>query len=138
MNRPGLAKAGALPPVLSRSTTKLAVPDSHWRSLFEQADIVSEGGVRQEGGEPVWYGTTSLILPTLGETARLAVLALYDIHARTRALRAARREACSRAPGCLGRFACEIHFSGDRRGVRIDVDVRAPLVDRTMTRKATR
>jgi hypothetical protein len=138
VNRPGLAKAGGLPPIQCRSTTMLSVPDCHWRALFEQADVVSEGGVRQEGGERVWYGSTSVILPTRGDTFRLAVLALYDIHARTRALRAARREACARAPGRLGRLVCEIRFAADRRGVRIDVDVQAPLIDREMTYNATR
>jgi hypothetical protein len=116
----------------------LSVPDVHWRALFEQADVVSEGAVREEGGDRMWYGSTSVILPTRGDTARLAVLAKYDVHARTRALRAARREACSRAPCLLGRLACETHFSADPRGVRIDVDVQAPLIDRSITHNVTR
>jgi hypothetical protein len=138
MNRPGLAKARALACVLSRNMVMLSVPDVHWRDLFERADVVSEGAVREEGGDRMWYGSTSVILPTEGDTARLAVLARHDVHARTRALRAARREACSRAPCPLGRLTCETHFSADPRGVKIDVDVQAPLIDVTMTHKVTR
>lgn len=138
VNRPGLAKTRALPCVLSRNIVMLSVPDVRWRTLFERADVVSEGAVREEGGERVWYGSTSVILPTRDDTARLAVLAPYDIHARARAVRAARREACSRAPTPLGRLVCEARFSADPRGVRIDVNVQAPLIETTMMHKVTR
>jgi hypothetical protein len=138
VNGPGLAKARALPVVLSRSVVMLSVPDVHWRVLFDQADVVSEGAVREESGRRTWYGSTSIILPTREDTARLAGLAPFDVHARTRALRAARREACSRAPSPLGRLACETHFSTDPLGVRIDVEVHAPLIERTMTHKVMR
>jgi hypothetical protein len=137
VNHPGLAKAGALPSILSRTAVMVLVRDGYWRSLFERADIVSEGAEREESDQRVWYGSTSIILPTGADTARFAVLAAYDAHARTRALRAARREACSRAPHPLGRLACDLHFSADPRGVRIDVDVQAPLMDRTTAFKAT-
>jgi hypothetical protein len=35
----------------------------------------------------------------------------------------------------LGRTVCELHFSDDPKGLRIDVDVQAPLIER---RKVTR
>ena len=77
-------------------------------------------------------GTTSLIVafPETTEDERrfYAELASRDPHARLRAVRIAKREAASRAPGPLGRAACEIKTSVDPKGVRIDVDVQAPLI----------
>lgn len=116
----------------------LCAPEPRWRELFEHADVVSEGSVRDEAGGRVWYGSTSLILllpppapPQEGPTpATLARLASRDAHVRLRALRTAHREACLRAPGRLGRFVGEISVVPDARGVRIDVDVQAPLIER--------
>jgi hypothetical protein len=131
VNRPGLAKARGLPLVLAHSTTLLSAPEPSWRQLIEHADIVSEGCARDETGGRMWYGSTSLILSVPGhEPAMLATLAGRDVHVRLRAVRTAHREASLRAPGRLGRFACEIQFSADARGVRIDVDVQAPLIER--------
>jgi len=118
--------------VLSRSTTLVCAPDPRWRELFASADIVSEGSVRQEATGRVWYGSTSLILdpgPVDIPPALLATLIARDVHARLRAVRTAHREACLRAPGRLGRFTCEIRVLPDPRGVRIDVDVQAPLIE---------
>ena len=111
--------------------TLLRAPDPRWRELFDQADIVSEGSVRAETNGRVWYGSTSLILrvPDGTEPALLAGLAERDVHVRLRALRTAHREACLRAPARLGRFCCEIRVAPDGRGVRIDVDVQAPLIE---------
>jgi hypothetical protein len=109
--------------------------DPRWRDLFARADIVSEGSVREEMRDGrstrTWYGSTSLILPTgEGEEAELAAaVAARDLHIRLRALRTAHREACLRAPGRLGRFSCEIRVAPGPRGVRIDVDVQAPLIE---------
>jgi hypothetical protein len=87
----------------------------------------------------MWYGSTSLILPSPEpETEMLVHLAARDVHVRVRALRAARREACLRAPGRLGRLACEIHVARDPRGVRIDVDVQAPLIERRAASRPAR
>ena len=124
--------------MVSRTTELLSVPDVRWKALFDDADFVSEGCMRSEGDERVWYGTTSIILPTKNETSRLAEIAQHDIHARTRAIRAARREACSRAPAVLGRFLCELRVSADARGLRFDIDVQAPLVDSRVSVKVTR
>jgi hypothetical protein len=131
VNRPGLAKARGLPLVLAHSTTLLSTPEPSWRELLERADIVSEGCARDETGGRMWYGSTSMILAVPGhEPTMLATLAGRDVHVRLRAVRTAHREASLRAPGRLGRFACEIQFSADARGVRIDVDVQAPLIER--------
>jgi hypothetical protein len=129
--RPGLAKARELPLVLARPTPFLRATDHRWRELFDHADIVSEGSVRTEASGRTWYGSTSLILrvPDGADPALLAGLAERDVHARLRALRTAAREACLRAPARLGRFCCEIRVAADGRGVRIDVDVQAPLIE---------
>jgi hypothetical protein len=105
--------------------------DARWREMFDRADVISEGGAREEAQGRVWYGSTSLILPTAaGDTAFFAAVADRDVHVRVRALRAACREAGSRAPGRLGRASCEVRIAADPRGVRIDVDVQAPLIER--------
>jgi len=102
--------------------------------MFDDADVVSEGSVRTEAQGRFWYGSTSLILPAAASDAPFyAAVANRDIHVRLRALRAAHREASSRAPGRLGRLSCEVRIVADRCGVRIDVDVQAPLIERRMT-----
>ncbi len=104
--------------------------DTRWRELFECADVVSEGGVRIEPQGRVWYGSTSLILPMDDPAGSYAAaLAERDVHVRLRAVRTAHTEACLRAPSRLGRFACEVRVSSHARGVRIDVDVQAPLIE---------
>jgi hypothetical protein len=116
--------------------TVVRTTEGRWRDLFEAADAMSEGAVKQErSGERVWYGTTSLILglpveTSLEDRAFLLEVAKKDVHVHVHALRCAHREAQSRAPGMLGRVSCELHFSDDPRGLRIDVDVQAPLIER--------
>jgi hypothetical protein len=128
---PGLAKARPAPLVEERHPLLAGSTDGRWRDLFDHADLVTEGAAREEPLGRTWYGTTSLILPADGaEVALLTLVAARDPHVRLRALRAARREACLRAPGRLGRLACEIRIKPDPRGVRIDVDVQAPLIER--------
>jgi hypothetical protein len=101
--------------------------------MFETADIVSEGSARTEAQGRVWYGSTSLILAaSAGDAPFFAAVGARDIHVRLRALRAALREASSRAPGRLGRLSCEVRVSADPGGVRIDVDVQAPLIERRL------
>jgi hypothetical protein len=137
--RPGLAKTRGLPLVIERSASLLRAPDPRWRELFASADAVSEGGARQEDSGRVWYGSTSLILLAPGaDAARLTALAAQDVHVRMRAIRAARREACLRAPSPLGRVTCEIRFQPDARGVRIDVDVQAPLIESRASNRSAR
>ena len=100
---------------------------------------MSEGSVREERTGRVWYGSTSLILPAAPDQAAfLTALAARDVHVRLRALRTAHREACLRAPGRLGRFTCEMRVLPDRGGVRIDVDVQAPLIEGRAHAKSAR
>lgn len=132
-HRPGLAKARRPALVAAVHSSRVRSSDSGWRELFDAADAMSEGAARLEQEGTVWYGTTSLILrlpsdATEDERAFLTAVAEGDLHARLRALRFARREAISRAPGALGRIHCEIRVQPDPRGVRIDVDVQAPLI----------
>lgn len=114
--------------------------EGRWRDLFACCDAMSEGAVKDERGERHWYGSTSLILGLPVETpveerSFLLALAKKDVHVHVHALRCAHREAQSRAPGLLGRVVCEVRFSDDPRGLRIDVDVQAPLIER---RRVTR
>jgi hypothetical protein len=128
---PGLAKARVHPVVQTQPTLLVRASDARWRELFERADVVSEGSPRTEAQGRIWYGSTSLILAVAAHEAPFfAAVANRDIHVRVRALRAALREASSRAPGRLGRFSCEVRVSADPGGVRIDVDVQAPLIER--------
>ena len=138
VTRPGLAKARSQPLVVSRRTLLVRASDTRWRELFERADVISEGGIRVETQGRVWYGSTSLILPVDEiEPSYVASLAGRDVHVRLRAVRTAHREACLRAPGRLGRFVCEVRVAADTRGVRIDVDVQAPLIEgRAISRRA--
>jgi hypothetical protein len=125
--------------LLARETVLVRACSNRWTELFESADILSEGSARQEAHGRVWYGTTSLILTTEGaDTALLAAIAARDVHVRLRALRVARREACLRAPGRLGRLGCEVQVKPDPRGVRIDVDVQAPLIEWSARSRAAR
>jgi hypothetical protein len=103
-----------------------------WGELFEKADVVSEGSVRSEcdgTGRRTWYGTTSVILLLDEEREAHAAVARTDLHVRLRAVRAATREATLRAPAPLGEVSCEINVAEDARGVRIDVEVQAPLIE---------
>jgi hypothetical protein len=135
---PGIVKARGAPLVVARRMLVVRRSNARWRELFERADVVSEGGARQEAEGRVWYGSTSLILPLAaaggaslekGDAALMARFAERDVHLRLRALRIAHREAALRAPSRLGRVVCEIRVLGDAGGVRIDVDVQAPLID---------
>jgi hypothetical protein len=134
---PGLAKARVVPLVLVRHPVLVRSSDSRLRDLFARADVMTEGSARDEPGGRFWYGSTSVILPADDrDSAWLAAVAGRDMHVRLRAVRTAHREACLRAPGRLGRFACEIRIVPDARGVRVDVDVQAPLIERRATSRA--
>ena len=131
---PNVRKAKA-PELVERAGPFVRTTEGRWRDLFANADAMSEGAVKDEKGELVYYGTTSLILGLPVETpveerAFLRALAEKDVHVHVHALRCAQREAQSRAPGMLGRTVCELRFSEDPRGLRIDVDVQAPFIER--------
>ena len=115
--------------------------EGRWRELFARADALSEGMPRDEkDATRTWFGSTSLILElpvetSLEDRAELLAIAKKDVHAHIHALRYAHREAVARAPAPIGRITCELHFEDDPRGLRIDVDVQAPLIER---RRVTR
>ena len=154
-----LKKARPLALVDVRPRLVLRTVDARWREAFDAADVVSEGAARDEphsSGARVWYGSTSIIV-RLGEAGRplpeserafLASIAERDVHARVRALRIAVREASARALAGLvgeaagnvrlGRSQCEIRVSVDPEGVRIDVDVQAPLIEGSVRRASRR
>ncbi len=138
--RPGLVKGRRPPLVDVTSSPRVRTTDALWRDAFDAADAVSEGAAREEARGQVWFGSTSLILRISAgsdaERAFIAAVAERDVHVRTRALRVAVREAAVRAAAtgggaALGRSKCEIRFVVDPRGVRIDVDVEAPLIGRS-------
>ena len=139
---PSIRKARA-PDLVERAGPFVRTTEGRWRELFAGADAMSEGAVKDErNGERVYYGSTSLIvgLPVetpVEERAFLRALAEKDVHVHVHALRAATREAQSRAPGQLGRTVCELRFSEDPRGLRIDVDVQAPLIERRSVSRAS-
>ncbi|HSN98325.1 MAG TPA: hypothetical protein VLS89_08500 [Candidatus Nanopelagicales bacterium] len=134
--RPGLAKTRAAPLVRRRVVELTAASDGGVRDLFEAADVVSEGGAREEGDRLVYYGSTSLLLvpadPAL--LADLARVLPLDPHTRARALRVAHREASTRAGGALDTVHAEISFVGPRGGARpaiaVMVDVTAVVLRR--------
>jgi hypothetical protein len=133
--RPGLAKSRRPPFVAIEKSPRVRTTDALWRDAFEAADAVSEGAARAEARGNVWYGSTSLILRVDAkndeERAFLTAVAARDMHVRTRALRVAVREAAVRAGTRLGRSQCEVRFAVDPGGVRIDVDVQAPFIERS-------
>lgn len=116
-----------------RVVTALRTSDGRFRAMFEAADVVSEGAARTLDAVTTWFGTTSLILvwpdslPSPAARAFVAALAARDPHVRLRAVRIAHREASLRAPGSLGRAECDVQVEARDDGLRIDVDVQAPL-----------
>ena len=133
---PGIRKARALPLVRVRSVELWQCLDDRWHELFEVADIMSEGAVRQEPGGRTYYGSTSVLLPAhcLGvcrrdELLRLARLVTGDPHLRVRAVRIAWREAKVRAGGSLDQVLVELGVRIDQRGLWIEIDVAASLLD---------
>ena len=100
---PSLAKTRA-PALIERDGSRVRTTNGRWRELFARADVMSEGMIREEVGERVWYGSTSLILElpvetSLEDRAELLAIARKDVHAHVHVLRSAHREAQSRAPG---------------------------------------
>ncbi len=137
--RPGLAKART-PPFFTFGGARVRGGYGPLRDLLDRADVVSEGQARDERAGRTWYGSTSFILAfpeamPAAERSFAGAVAARDLHVRLRAVRAAEREARSRSPQALGTIATEIRFSDDPRGLRIDVDVQAPLIETTLPRR---
>ncbi len=126
---PGLRKAAPLTLVATRTVALVSASGPRVRELVARADVMSEGSVRDEGGTRTWFGSTSFLLPHVPDAARVVAILSHDLHARARVLRVAQREACLRAPRALGRATCEVRFEVASDGLRIDVDVQAPLIE---------
>jgi hypothetical protein len=112
--------------------------DYRWRELFEAADVMSEGATRPEPGGLVYYGSSSVLLPLVSaggllpdeDLEELLELIAHDPHARLRAIRVACLEAQLRSGGDLGSVRAELAVRRDPRGIRIDVDVEAAVLQR--------
>jgi hypothetical protein len=132
---PGLAKAGRHALVSRRRLELWHACDYGWRELFERADVMSEGAVRDDRDGRCYFGTTSILLPYVSrgglvpdELARaMTRLAGRDPHARVRAMRIAYREAHVRASVPLERMHTEVVVRPDSRGIRVDVEVEARI-----------
>ena len=120
--------------VRARTLALYEASDASWRVAIEAADVVSEGRSLGEASGLVYYGTTSVLLPFVGGAPPpedLEVLALgapRDPHLRVRALRIARREAGLRSGGELDSVHAEVAVVVEARGVRVTIDVVAPVV----------
>lgn len=144
--RPGLVKTKQLPLVSRQSRTFARSADHHWQELFEKADVVSEGAIRSEADGPVYYGSTSILLPNRlhgggyepEEQPELLALLTVDPHARVRVVRMACLEAQLRARHPIGSVRAEVVIRDDPRGVRVDIDVEANVVAEPGVRKASR
>ncbi len=134
--RPGPKKVQRLPIGSRRSCQFVQSIDYSWQQLFEKADVISEGAVRTEAEGPVYYGSTSILLATsvhggaYANADRDALMRLVeaDPHARVRAVRIACLEAQLRARESIGPVRAELTIRLDPRGVRIDVDIEAPVI----------
>jgi hypothetical protein len=123
-----------------RSCVLLQSVDYTWRELLEGADVVSEGAVRKEVEGLVYYGSTSVLLVptehhrkyTDADLDMLANLLTADPHARVRAVRIACLEAQLRAGCDIGAVKAELTIRRDARGVRVDIDVEAAILNQTV------
>jgi hypothetical protein len=78
----------------------------------------------------VWYGSTSMVMALRADDdPQLADVLGMDLHTRARAVRIAAREARVRSPKPLGPVSCEVRVRAVDGGLRIDVDVQAPLIE---------
>lgn len=142
---PGLVKTRGIPHPSKRTFELWLCPDYWWRDLFEHADVMSEGATRVDQRPPTYFGTTSILLPSKAHGGRLTEaeveicrpLAAKDLHARVRAIRIACREAEVRAGAPLGRIRAELSAVPDPRGLRLDVEIEAPLAERKGMRKTS-
>jgi hypothetical protein len=133
---PGIVKIRSAPLLVRRTVALVALVEGRWRDLVARADVMSEGGAKEEEGQLVYYGSTSLLFAAEsagGEVPderlrEIALVARHDPHLRLRALRIAHREAQARAGAPLGAIRAEIAVSVSSRGVAVGVDVTAPVL----------
>lgn len=132
---PGLVKIRAAPLVRRRRVELIVAEEGPLRDVVEAADVVSEGRTKIEGGQLVYYGSTSVLLRcraaggTLpdAEIEALSALLRRDPHVRLRVIRIAHREAAARAGGPIGTVSAEIDVAASARGVALLVEVVARL-----------
>jgi hypothetical protein len=130
---PGLKKTHALPLVSSRTVELWQSSDYRWRELFEAADVMSEGAVREEPDGKMYYGSTSIVLTFASrggqvpdnQADQVARLVARDPHARLRATRIARLEAQVRSAAPIGRVRAELGVKKVASGVQVSVEVEA-------------
>ncbi|HLV67773.1 MAG TPA: hypothetical protein VKY73_18260 [Polyangiaceae bacterium] len=136
MPRPPLAKTRGEAFLCRRTVRLVKASDYAFRQLFEGADVMSEGRPREEADGTMYYGSTSILLPFASrgghvpdnEADAIVALLTNHPHARIRAIRIACIEAQVRARAPLGRVRTESLVHGDRRGIRIDVEVEARVL----------
>lgn len=133
---PGVCKVKRAPLMRRRTVALVGIEDGPLRDVLDGADVVSEGGSREEGEEVVYYGSTNLLLvPTSrggtvpdGRLGDLAVLLAHDPHVRVRAVRVAHREALVRAAAPLGPLRAEMAVTATARGLELAIDVIARVI----------
>jgi hypothetical protein len=129
--RPGPAKVRTPPILIRRRSEIVATQGGRLMELLDAASVMSEGATRDEEGESVYYGTTSLLfaLRSSGgalpdeQSADLAFAIENDPHARLLVIRVAHREASARAGSSLGPLSAELHVKPTTRGVLVSIDV---------------
>jgi hypothetical protein len=133
---PGLVKSKQAPLLERRVRTFVRCTDYRWQELFDNAEILSEGAVRNDSDGKVYYGSTHIRLfdgkhgGLYGDVDReeFRRLMAHDPHARLRAMRIACLEAQIRSHASLESTRTEVHFSADSDAIDISVDVEARLV----------
>jgi hypothetical protein len=103
---------------------------------------MSEGAVRNESDGRMYYGTTSVLLPYSSHGGlvpdelawMVSRLVSRDVHARVRAIRIACREAQVRSASPIGRVRAEFVVRHDPRGIRIDIEVEARVLEESTKR----
>lgn len=129
--RPGPAKVRTPPILIRRRAEVIATQSGRLLEILDAASVMSEGATRDDEGEAVYYGTTSLlfVLRSAGGTlpdeqgADLAFAIEHDPHARLLVMRVAHRETVARAGSNLGPLSAELHVKPTRRGVLVSIDV---------------
>lgn len=133
---PSIAKSRQVPLGEPRMRPLVRCTDYRWRELFEGADVISEGAVRDEEQEQIYYGSTSILLKDQShgggysdaERSLINQLLNVDPHARIRAIRIACLEAQLRAKTDIDSVRAELVIAEESRGVRITVDVQARIL----------
>lgn len=124
--RPGLAKVRRIPFLGTRSVHLVRTSPHAAALLAASADVVSEGGERDEAGVRRYYGTSSFAFSLDEEDCALAAL-VADPHLRVHVLRRAREEAASRATGTVGTLRAEILVRRRRNAQGMQLEILVEL-----------